>query len=133
MLPVYVKVPSKKQTWAALYIGQFGLSKSRIKIRIDSSVGVIKYIASMVFNGSRFFCKSSTTRTKYHFYFRDDTLIELTPKNTHMECPQRSCLAFYNTLISFALPIYQPPMCATLWIRALVTFLWNELPRSLSL
>lgn len=38
-----------------------GLEKSLIRAATDFSLGVIKYTASKVANGSRFFCKSSTT------------------------------------------------------------------------
>lgn len=35
-------LPSVKKTWAPLYIGRFGFSKSLINDRTDSSDGVIK-------------------------------------------------------------------------------------------
>lgn len=47
-------LPSVKNTWAALYIGRFGFSKSFIKARTESTLGVIKYIESIVGSGSRF-------------------------------------------------------------------------------
>lgn len=55
------KLPSVKYTWAALYMARFGLAKSCINECTDFSLGVIRYTASIVDNGSLFLWMSSTT------------------------------------------------------------------------